>query len=68
MFDKFRLKLAIVDYKKNFETRFKNEKYKWEAVQCFQANWEINADNFPEMLAKALSRTGNLLASVNYFP
>ena len=68
MFEKYRLKSALTEYKKSFETRWKDEKYKWEAVQCFQVNWEINAGNFHEMLTKALSQTGNLLASNNYFP
>lgn len=41
---------------------------KWEAVKCFQVNWDVNADDFAAMLTKALSQTGNLLASVNNFP
>ena len=31
-------------------------------------NWDVNADDFAAMLTKALSQTGNLLASVNNFP
>ena len=35
MFDKFRLKEALVKYKEVFETQqWPNEKYKWEAVKC----------------------------------
>lgn len=69
MFDKFRLKEALVEYKNRFaDKQWPEEKYKWEAVQCFQVNWDVNADNFKEMLNKALSQTSNLLASSNYFP
>ena len=45
-----------------------NEKYKWQAVKCFQLNWDVNATDFAEMLKKSLSATANLLASVNNFP
>lgn len=69
MFDKFRLKAAIVEYKKRFiQTQWPDEKYKWEAVKCFQVNWDVNSDDFAGMLTKALSQTSNLLASVNNFP
>lgn len=69
MFDKFRLKEALVEYKKRFvQTQWPDEKYKWEAVKCFQVNWDVNSDDFAHMLNKALSQTGNLLASVNNFP
>lgn len=69
MFNKMRLKSALVEYKKRFiQTQWPDEKYKWEAVKCFQVNWDVNADDFAAMLTKALSQTGNLLASVNNFP
>ena len=45
-----------------------NEKYKWEAVKCFQDNWYVEADDFADMLTKSLSKTYNLLASANNFP
>lgn len=69
MFDKFRLKEAVAEYKKRFvQTQWPDEKYKWEAVKCFQVNWDVNSDDFAQMLTKSLSQTANLLASVNYFP
>ncbi len=69
MFNKMRLKSALVEYKKRFiQTQWPDEKYKWEAVKCFQVNWDVNADDFAAMLTKALSQTGNLLTSVNNFP
>lgn len=69
MFDKFRLKEVLVEYKKRFvQQQWLNEKYKWEAVQCFQLNWDVNSDDFAQMLTKSLAQTANLLASVNNFP
>ena len=62
-------RLYHVEYKKRFvQTQWPDEKYKWEAVKCFQVNWDVNSDDFAGMLTKALSQTGNLLASVNNFP
>lgn len=69
MFDKFRLKEALVQYKKDFLPKhWENEKYKWEAVKCFQDNWDVNAEDFADMLGRSLSKTYNLLASMNNFP
>lgn len=69
MFDKFRLKEVLVQYKKNFLPKhWNNEKYKWEAVKYFQDNWDVNAKDFADMLSRSLSKTYNLLASMNNFP
>ena len=69
MFDKFRLKDVLVQYKKDFLARqWGEEKYKWEAVKCFQVNWDVNADDFAGMLEKSLAATYNLLTSANNFP
>ena len=69
MFEKFRLQDALVKYKQNFvSTQWGNEKYKWEAVKFFQDNWDVNAANFASMLTLSLSKTYNLLASMNNFP
>ena len=69
MFDKFRLKDVLVKYKQNFvSTQWGNEKYKWEAVKCFQDNWDVNAADFADMLTRSLAKTYNLLASMNNFP
>lgn len=55
MFNKFRLKQILAEYKKVFvQQQWPNEKYKWEAVQCFQENWDINSADFAEMLKKSL--------------
>lgn len=69
MFDKFRLKEVLVQYKKNFVSiQWGNEKYKWEAVKWFQDNWDVNTPDFAEMLSRSLEKTYNLLASNNNFP
>ncbi len=69
MFDKFRLKDVLVKYKQDFvSTQWGNEKYKWEAVKCFQDNWDVNAADFVDMLTRSLAKTYNLLASMNNFP
>ena len=55
MFDEFRLKEALVSYKRDFARKlWPNEKYKWQAVKCFQLNWDVNATDFAEMLKKSL--------------
>ena len=59
---------AIEGYKKYFPEHFKDEKYKWEAIKHFQDNWDIEAEDFAGMLSAALSKTFNLLNSVNHFP
>lgn len=69
MFNQLRLKEALRQYKKDFvTTHWNEEKYKWEAVKCFQDNWDIHAADFEDMLSQSLSRTSNLLASTNNFP
>lgn len=69
MFDKIRLKEILVEYKKRFvQKQWPDENFKWEAVKCFQDNWDVNADDFSGMLKKSLSKTDALLASPNNFP
>ena len=63
-----KLQNALVEYRKIFKKRWKSEKYKWEAVKWFQDNWDINANDFADMFAKATEKTANLLASMNNFP
>ena len=69
MFDKFRLQEVLAKYKLDFaSTQWENEKYKWEAVKVFQDNWDVNATDFAGMLTLSLSKTYNLLVSMNNFP
>lgn len=69
MFDQSRLQKVLLQYKKDFVPKhWEEEKYKWEAVKCFQDNWDIKAGNFKDMLNRSLSKTYNLLSSLNNFP
>ena len=52
---------------KRYEIYRGYEKYKWEVVKCFQDNWDVNATDFADMLTRSLSKTYNLLTSMNNF-
>jgi Domain of unknown function (DUF3883) len=58
----------ISEYKKQFENVNQQEIYKWRAVKCFQDNWNIEAENFHEMMRDSFQLTKNLLVSGKYFP
>ena len=66
--DQEKLQTLIKEYKEDFKENISVELYKWEAVKHFQDNWNIEAEDFPTMLSQALSKTENLLASMNNFP
>ena len=69
MFNKNKLQSVLTDYKKSLASGWwGDEQFKWEAIKCFQDNWNINATNFAEMLDRALSKTSVLLGSFNKFP
>ena len=69
MIDKKILNNILTEYKKDFVDKWwEDEKYKWEAVKCFQDNWDINAEDFAGMLKTSLSGTKNLLVSAGNFP
>lgn len=46
------------------QQQWPDEKYKWEAVQCFQENWDVNSADFAQMLSKSLAKTDNLLRKI----
>jgi hypothetical protein len=62
------LRRYIDEYKLNFDRVNQHEIYKWKAVKCFQDNWQIDAENFYEMLLVSIQQTQNLLKSGQYFP
>ncbi len=68
MIDQTKMKEIVAAYKRDFPTHWPDEKYKWEAVKTFQDNWDIDADDFPGMLTKVLSKTDNLLRNRSYYP
>ena len=62
------VKSIIADYKKAFQRVDAEERYKWEAIKCFQDNWNPDAENFEEMLKAATAKAKNLLDSRSVFP
>jgi hypothetical protein len=62
------LRSYIVRYKQSFNDISQREIYKWQAVRVFQTEWDLNTNDFPSMLERALSRTDNLMNAGNYFP
>ena len=47
MFNQYRLKEVLAEYKQNFVSeQWGEEKYKWEAVKWFQDNWDVKAPDF----------------------
>ena len=70
MINRFRLLEILKKYKANLTSTswWSEEKFKWEAVKHFQDHWDVNADNFAEMLEKSLARTYNLLTSRSNYP
>ena len=63
MFDQEKLVAVIAAYKDYFPNHWKDEKYKWEAIQYFQEHWNISAENFLDMFMEATDKTYNLLAT-----
>lgn len=63
-----KLKPIIAGYKTYFPSHWKDEKYKWEAIQHFQNHWNIDAENFGDMFKQATDKTFNLLASGYAYP
>ncbi|MBO7089910.1 MAG: restriction endonuclease, partial [Lentisphaeria bacterium] len=61
-------KSIIAEYKKAFRRIDSEERYKWEAIKCFQDNWNPDAENFEEMLEAATAKAKNLLDSISVFP
>lgn len=68
MFNNRKLSAALAAYKQYFPLHWKDEKYKWEAIQHFQNNWDIEAEDFLDMFMEATDKTFNLLASMNNYP
>ncbi len=63
-----KVRQVIKFYKDNLDEIDKLEKYKWQAVKCFQDNWSNTSISFYERLESSLAKTKNLLDAGNYFP
>jgi 5-methylcytosine-specific restriction protein B len=53
----------IKQYKADFTNCDNEERYKWRAIKCFQDNWDIEAENFADMLESSLAKTYNLMTT-----
>ena len=62
------IRRIVGQYKASFDKWFPDEMYKWRAVQCFQAHWDLEAPNFAEMLQRSLAQANNLLRTNRSFP
>ena len=58
---------VLARYKSDFAKYWEDEKYKWIAVQHFQENWNIEAEDFAGMLKESFSQTYNLLQGGMYY-
>lgn len=68
MFDDARFNDWLKAYKRDLPGFWPEERYKWVAVQTFQDNFNINAEDLRAMLEASLSGCDNLLTTVNRFP
>ncbi len=80
MIDKIKLQEYLEVYKDDFYpyiwkekdeetgTKLECERFKWVAVRTFRDNWNIEAEDFADMLSRSLSETGSLLISANRYP
>lgn len=63
-----KVKAIIQSYKDNFVKVDEGERYKWRAFAHYKKNWDIEAEDFPSMLAESLKAASNLLAGGMYYP
>lgn len=62
------IKDALSKYTADFTSKWKQEEYKWKALKTFHDNWDIDAPDFADMLARALAQHKNLLDTSHAFP
>ena len=55
-------------YLTNMREFRRHELYKWDALVCFQQNWDLDAPDLPDMLRRSCAKTGNLLKGKQWFP
>lgn len=68
MLDIKKLHEVVASYKKELDKYIKLELYKWRAIKNFQANWDIDAEDFAAMFRRATEPAGNLLNSNMSYP
>ncbi len=62
------IKGIITLYKDDFKRINNEERFKWEAIHTYKKVWNINADNFAQMVSAAFRNHGTLLRASNYYP
>lgn len=64
------IKQQIECYKEHIASSEYDELYKWEALNNFQVNWNIEADDFKQMFTASFHSiySGNLWANPHWFP
>lgn len=68
MINRHKLLVAMDQYVEQFPKRWKDERFKWEAVKNFQENWDIEAPDFAQMFYQVTDKLYGLLNSMNNFP
>lgn len=68
LFNTDELEIVLKNYVGNLDEIRPQELYKWQATLQFQKEWNPDAVDFPEMLSRALSASGNLLAGPMWWP
>jgi len=62
------LNLILRNYIDRFDQLDQGETYKWVAVQHFQKNWNIDADDFGSMFKNAVQATYNMISNSRVQP
>ena len=64
---KEKIQFVIQKYKENFATVDKDERYKWIAVEWYKKHWDLEAEDFAEMVRVSFEKTANLLTAGMYY-
>lgn len=68
MINKEAFQKLLDQYKSNFNARWESVRFNWVAVKTFQANWDINAVDFPKMLKKSLKDAKQVIDIASFQP
>lgn len=63
-----KLSTILNQYYDQFPNRWMEQKYIWKCVRTFQTFWDINADDFSSMIAKATFDADYLMNASLYYP
>lgn len=68
MIDNEKLINVLYAYKEHFPIHWKDEDFKWKAIQHFRDHWDINALDFAGMFETATAKAYSLLAAGYFYP